>query len=204
MKQNKISVIVFDLGNVLIPFDHTIAAKRFDSISPGLGDIYLSFYKNHYEMHRDFERGDITEDEFTSFFLELMEHRVDSQTFCKISSEIFTVNEDVVKLLPVLSKNYRLMLLSNTNEIHKEYGWKQYDFLKHFEKLFLSHEVRAVKPEPAIYQAVMSYTKESPESHFFIDDVAEYIAGAQTAGWKGTQFTGYGNLSAALKANGII
>jgi FMN phosphatase YigB (HAD superfamily) len=50
-----------------------------------------------------------------------------------IYSKIFTVNEDVALLLPELKKKYKLILLSNTNEIHREYGWKDYSFLKYFD-----------------------------------------------------------------------
>lgn len=204
MNKPNIKVVVFDLGNVLIPFDHTIAASRFNEISPGAGERYLLFYKKHYEKHRDFERGDISENEFIDFCLNYMNLKIEREVFGRIASEIFTVNTNVTELLPHLVKKYRLMLLSNTNSMHREYGWKQYQFLQHFEKLFLSHEVRAVKPEPAIYQAVTDYTKEAPESHFFIDDVAEYIQGARNAGWHGAQFKGYEMLTADLKISGIV
>lgn len=203
MNKPNIKVVVFDLGNVLIPFNHTIAAARFNEISTGAGERYLMFYKEHYEKHRNFERGDISENDFIDFCLDYMNLNIEHETFGRIASEIFTVNTNVTELLPLLAKNYRLMLLSNTNSMHREYGWGHYDFLQHFEKLFLSHEVRAVKPEPAIYQAVIDYTKEAPASHFFIDDVAEYIQGARNAGWHGAQFTVYEQLVSDLKSSGV-
>jgi len=54
---------------------------------------------------------------------------------------------DVVALLPEIKKNYKLYLVSNTNSIHQKYGYQHYEFLKIFDKLFLSHEVGFVKPE---------------------------------------------------------
>ena len=56
----KYSVIVFDLGNVLIPFDYTKPIQYFNNLKPGLGDRFAVLYKNNYHVHREFEKGAIT------------------------------------------------------------------------------------------------------------------------------------------------
>lgn len=202
---NDCKVIVFDLGKVLIPFDYDVIIRRLNGYAPGLGSKFIGFYKEHYtDIHRAYERGDIGDEEFLTPILNALGNKVTAEQFCVLFSEIFTVNDDVVSLLPLLKENYRLVLLSNTSEIHRRYGWGHYGFLRHFEKLFLSHEVRAVKPEPAIYQAVMDYTKAPPHEHFFIDDIAEYVAGAKNMGWDAVQFTGYKDLYKQLKHRNIV
>jgi len=202
--QKKYSVVVFDLGNVLIPFDYSKMIKRFNEVKDGLGDKFAGFYKNNYEIHRSYERGDLSDGEFIEKMLNILEHKIDGETFCKYFSKIFTVNEDVASLLPRIKEKYKLVLLSNTNSIHREYGWKNNDFLKYFDKLILSHEVRAVKPELKIYRAVEAFTKMPPEEHIFIDDVAEYVEGAKKAGWDAVQFLGYQKLAADLKERNIL
>jgi glucose-1-phosphatase len=197
------SVIVFDLGNVLIPFDYSKVIRYINELRPGLGERFMDFYKKNYHIHRKYERGDITDDAFIGIMLNALDNVITEEEFCRSFSEIFTVNEDVAALLPRLRKNYRLILLSNTSEIHRKYGWGHYGFLLNFEKLFLSHEVNAVKPEPKIYKAVTDYTQLPPEEHLFIDDVAEYGEGAKAQGWDAVQFTGYEALTAALRARGI-
>ncbi len=204
MRSNKISVIVFDLGNVLIPFDHGIIVDKLNKISVGLGERFYNKYKNNYHVHRDYERWDISNDQFLSVMMDWTEHRVTEEEFCRIFSEIFVVNEDVAALLPVLKKDYKLVLLSNTNDIHREYGWGGYSFLKWFDKLILSHEVRAVKPEEKIYLAVEKFTGRPSDEHIFIDDVAEYVEGAKKIGWDGIHFTGYQQLVEGLRERGII
>jgi len=203
MGEKTSKVIVFDLGNVLIPFDYSIAVQRLNKIEKNLGNTFLKFLKENYELHRSFERGDLTKETFTSIMCNALENKIDEETFCKIYSEIFTVNENVVSLLPRLKKNYKLALLSNTNEIHKKYGWERYSFLQHFDKLILSHEVNAVKPEEKIYKTVEACTKLLPQEHLFIDDVLEYVNGAKKSGWDGIQFIGYENLVEELKNRGI-
>ena len=200
----KYSAIVFDLGNVLIPFNYSLMTERFNAIKPGLGDKFAAYYKNNYDIHRQFERGDISEQDFIQKMLEVLEYKIDGDTFCKYYSQIFTVNHDVAALLPKLKEKYKLVLLSNTNSIHREYGWKDNEFVKYFDKLILSYEVRAVKPEEKIYRSVEAFTNFPPEEHIFIDDVAEYVEGAQKSGWDAVQFLGYEKLMSDLKEKNII
>ncbi|HKJ81724.1 MAG TPA: HAD family phosphatase [Ignavibacteriaceae bacterium] len=204
INKRKYSVIVFDLGMVLLPFDYNIALERLENIEKGFGVNYLNHYKANYETHRQFERGDISEEEFLKRTMTIFGERLDKETFKRIYSEIFTVNDNVVSLLPELKKKYCLVLLSNTNSIHQEYGWKNYEFLKYFDKLILSHEVCAVKPEERIYRAVENFSGEPPEKHIFIDDIKEYAEAAIKLGWDGIQFTGYENLVNKLKTKDIL
>jgi len=83
-------------------------------------------------------------------------------------------------------------------------GWEKYNFLEHFDKLILSHEVGAIKPEEKIYRAVEEFTNEPSEKHIFIDDIAEYVEGAKKLGWKGIQFKSHEQLTEDLKLYDIV
>lgn len=201
----KYSVIVFDLGNVLIPFDYQIVVNKFNKIKPGLGDKFFKLYQKNYNIHRDFEKGIINTEQFLTIMLEWLEGKVFGKQFCKIYSSVFSINQDVVELLPVLKKKkYKLVLLSNTNPIHKKYGYAHNDFLKFFDRLILSHEVKCLKPEKEIYKAVESFTGKPSKEHFFIDDIKKYVEGAKKCGWDGVQFTNYQNLVEELKKKKIL
>lgn len=200
----KYSVIVFDLGNVLIPFDYTPVIKKFNDVQAGLGNKFQKLYAENYNIHRNFERGDLSEQQFLSIMLDWLENKVTEIEFCKTFSNIFTINEKVVTLLPELKKKYTLVLLSNTNPIHKKYGYQHYEFLNYFNKLILSHEVKAVKPEEKIYKGVELFTQKPPAEHFFIDDIKEYCDGAKRCGWNAVQFVGYEKLVEDLKLNDIL
>ncbi len=203
MKKRKFTTIVFDLGNVLIPFHHNLWIKNFNKIENGLGDKYYKFFNENYDVHRNYESGKLSDKEFIEKSLNWLDNKVNEQLFVEIFSNIFTLNEDVIELLSKLKKNYKLVLLSNTSNIHKVYGWEKYPFIKNFDKLILSHEVKAVKPEKEIYQAVENFTQEKPESHIFIDDILEYVEAAKNLGWDGIQFKGYENLVEEFKKREI-
>jgi putative hydrolase of the HAD superfamily len=200
----KYSVVVFDMGNVLLPFDYNIAIERLDKIEYGIGKKFHDYYLANYNMHRQFEKGEISEEQFTQRLLSAVNNKIDKETFCKIYSEIFSKNDNVISLLPILKKNYKLVLLSNTNSIHKKYGFGHFQFLKIFDKEILSYEVKSVKPEEKIYHAVEDYTKEPPNKHLYIDDIKEYTDAAKKLGWDSIQFKEYDNLVEALKLRGVL
>lgn len=204
MEKRKYSVVVFDLGNVLIPFNYDLIVTRLDEIEPGLGGRFYKFYTDNYHYHRDYEANRLTEEVFLERMLEALEHKVDADTFCKIFSGIFTVNEDVAALLPELKKKYTLVLLSNTNDIHRRYSWQHNKFIENFDKLILSYEIGAVKPEEKIYRAVEAFTGKPASEHIFIDDVLDYANGAKALGWDAINFIGYDNLVEEFNKREII
>jgi len=201
--KSRFSVIVFDLGNVLLPFNYQIMLEKLDKIEKNLGQSFLKFYQDNYNIHRSFEKGELSEDEFINIMLKSLDDKLDRETFCNYYSKIFTENKNVTALLPELKKKYMLVLLSNTNSIHKEYGWKDFDFIKYFDRLILSHEVKAFKPEKQIYKAVEKFTQRPPGEHLFIDDVQEYSDAAKKLGWDSIHFTGYENLIKEFEERGI-
>lgn len=204
MTNSKIKILVFDLGNVLIPFDYNIIINNFNNIEPRLGDKFEKLYAENYHVHESFEKGKMSLDEFSRIMLTWLDNKIDRETFYKIFSNMFTLNKELIALLPVLKKKFPLVLLSNTNYIHQKYGWEKYDFLKHFDKLVLSHEVGFRKPEKGVYEAVENYTGESPEAHLFTDDVLEYVEAAKNLGWEAVQFTSTNNYKKALNERNIL
>lgn len=204
MKFKKYSAIVFDLGNVLIPFEYAPIIDKLNKIESGLGSRFIEFYKSNYHFHRDFERGIISEDDFVNRMLEVVDHKIDTETFKMYYADIFSLNQDVISLLPELKKSNKLFLLSNTNPIHQKYGWQKYEFLIYFDKLILSHEVRSVKPEEKIYRAVEEASGFRSEEHFYIDDIQEYVDAASKLGWDAVQFITYQKLIDDLRLRRII
>jgi len=203
MSERKFSAIVFDLGNVLIPFDYSKAINKLNEVENGLGNRFYDFFKSNYNLHREFESGKISEKEFINKILSIVDHKIDEKTLCKYYADIFSLNEDVISLLPIMKKNYKLFLLSNTDSIHKKYGWEKYDFLKYFDKLILSFEVGAVKPDEKIFREVEKASGLPSGEHFFIDDIQEYVEGAKNVGWDAVQFIDYQKLINDLRERKI-
>ncbi|NWF90452.1 MAG: HAD family phosphatase [Ignavibacteriaceae bacterium] len=204
MPEKKYSVIVFDLGKVLINFDYDIAVNRFNKIEPNLGNDFLAHFKKYYDIHREFERGKISTHDFIQFALKGINNKIDADTFSKIYADIFTAHDDVISLLPTLKKNYMLILLSNTDPLHKQYGWEKYEFLSYFDYKVLSFEAGSVKPEEKIYKQVEVTANVPPQELLYIDDIAEYTDAAKKLGWDAVQFLNYKQLVEELKNRKVL
>ncbi|MCS7052940.1 MAG: HAD family phosphatase [Ignavibacterium sp.] len=198
------SAVVFDLGQVILPFTYDNFINSLNQRKSGLGDEFIKKYNQNYHIHRDFERGKISEQDFIDLMLNWLDNKLTASEFCEGWSNIFSVNEKVVSLLPKLKEKYKLYLLSNTNSIHRKYGYNHYEFLREFDKIFLSYEIGYVKPEIEIYKAVEKYSGLPADRLIFIDDIPDYVNAAKSLGWDGINFTNYENLMEELKIRNII
>ncbi len=204
MIEKKYSAIVFDLGQVIVPFDYKLFVEKVNLIRPGAGERFLKLYNQNYQIHKDFEKGNLSESQFIDQMLGFLDHIIGAEDFCNYWSGIFSVNENIVDILYKLKKNYKLYLLSNTNSIHKKYGFQNFEFLKLFDHLFLSHEIGFIKPEKECYKAVEKVSGFPPGEHIFIDDIPEYVDAAKSLGWDGIQFKGFDDLVINLKKRNIL
>jgi putative hydrolase of the HAD superfamily len=83
-------------------------------------------------------------------------------------------------------KNYRLILLSNTNEIHIDWVKEKVPFFEEFKSCFdafyLSHEINLRKPNSDIFEFVLNKHQLKAEECLFIDDVLENTTAAEKLG----------------------
>jgi 2-haloacid dehalogenase len=79
-----------------------------------------------------------------------------------------------------------------------------YAFLDRFRQIFVSAELRLIKPDPAIYRHVLDEIGTPAESCLFIDDSPRNVAAAQALGLHGHRFAGAPGLSAELARHGLL
>ena len=105
-----IKAIIFDLGNVLVDFDHTIAAKKASKFSDKSPKEIFSIFFNS-ELISLFEEGKVTPVEFFSEIKKLLNLKLDYDKFVSFWNEIFFLtpeNHEVYNLAKALKKNYTL------------------------------------------------------------------------------------------------
>ena len=123
--------------------------------------------------------------------------------FCRIWSSIFSETLVPEDMLERLSARYRLVLLSNTNAIHFDMVRGAYPLLRHFHEMVLSYEVKAMKPDPRIYQEAVARAGCLPEECFYTDDIAAYVEAARRLGMDAVQFESAGQIQRELTVRGI-
>jgi putative hydrolase of the HAD superfamily len=195
--------IVFDFGNVIGLFDHYVALNKLAAhtdMAPR--EMYAAVYES--ELEEEFESGRMSGAQFLRRFRELCRLRCDDAVIVPAFCDVFRPNEAVCALLPALKRRYRLLLGSNTNELHANHFRRQFaDTLSHFDALVLSHEIGDRKPRPGFFRHCQRLAGCEAHECLFIDDLPANVAGAKACGWHGIVYTGIDELRRGMDALGI-
>jgi putative hydrolase of the HAD superfamily len=152
-----------------------------------------------------FETGLVEPRDFVDQMCQTLDMKVDYDQFRAIWSCIFTDVLIPESMLEGLKRRYRLVLVSNTNALHFEMISETYaHLLRHFDDLVLSYEVRAMKPQPEIFQAAVEIAGCSPHECFYTDDIAAYIEAARRMGIDAVQFESRAQLEGEMRDRGIV
>jgi putative hydrolase of the HAD superfamily len=118
--------------------------------------------------------------------------------------DIFTPNPEVCALIPRLKPHHRLVLASNTNELHATFFQRSFaDVLRHFDAIGLSYEAGARKPHREFYEHCRRLADCPPGECLFIDDLAANVDAARALGWYAIRYTSYPELLQQLRAHGV-
>ena len=93
-------------------------------------------------------------------------------------------------LLEQLYQDYRMLIVSNTNELHFKWIVEHYSVVRHFDDCVLSYQVGSMKPHTAIFREAVRRAECRPRECFFTDDKAENISAAAKLGIDAVQFIG--------------
>ena len=101
-------------------------------------------------------------------------------------------------LVNLLSKRYRIALLSNVGRARYIEGLQLLDGIK-TDRVFASCYIKMRKPEAGIYRYALKKMGVKAGEAIFIDNMEENVAGARKVGIRSILFTGYGRLVKDLK-----
>ena len=202
-KISKYPIIVFDLGNTLIRFDHNISAKKVKDISKAPYDsIYQAFFDSPHT--RAFEKGEILSGEFYAGIKESLGLDISYDEFVPIWNNIFWEDDVSCGIARRLKSNgYTLFLLSNVNKLHFEFIERKFNILNIFDDMILSYIVGSMKPERAIFDDVVRRSGGDRTKILYIDDREDLIKEARALGIDSIRFEGGEKLAKELNARGI-
>ena len=198
-----IKTIVFDFGNVIGFFDHYRTLNRIARYTDMMPTaMYAAIYDS--QLEDEFERGRMSQAEFLNRFRQTCRLCCDDETLAAACADIFKPNPEVCTLLPALQARYRLLLGSNTNELHARQFRRQFaEVLRHFDALVFSYEIGVRKPHPEFFEHCQRLAHSTAGECLFIDDLPVNVAGARACGWQGIVYTGPGELRQHLGALGV-
>ncbi|OPY67699.1 MAG: Alpha-D-glucose-1-phosphate phosphatase YihX [Syntrophorhabdaceae bacterium PtaU1.Bin034] len=201
-------LFVFDLGNVILPFDNRQVADKLHARSKishkcEAREIFGHLFDLRTGAINGYEEGLSSSLEFFLNLKNRYQLDMEFEEFKDIWNNIFRENLEVNEIIVYLkAKGFPLFLLSNTNELHFTYIIERYPIVHLMDEWILSFEVGAKKPKKRIYDAIFEKMDVRRDEVFYIDDVEEYVEYAKGTGMKGLVFREPADLWDALKANG--
>jgi glucose-1-phosphatase len=204
-----IKLFVFDLGNVILPFEHRqIAVKLYETserkTATSPDDIFEFLFDRAQGVVNIYETGRISSIEFFSRLKEHYRLVIDFEEFKNIWNPIFHENPLVSDAVLYLeSKGYPVYLLSDTNELHFTYVTETFPIVHTMDEWILSYKVGVKKPEKRIYDVIFEKMDVDRNEVFYIDDIERYVEAAKGFGINGMVFRDAEGLWQMLKENGI-
>ena len=164
-----INTIIFDFGDIFINLDKQATID-------GLQKLGLTQWNQDLDkLNQQFEMGLISPEDFINGFQKQLPNASTEEILTAWNAVLLDFPLYRLEFLQMLSKKYRLFLLSNTDSIHIETfeqktGISFYsDFYQCFEKVYFSFEIGIRKPDIEIYNYVLNKHELSPKRTLFID-----------------------------------
>jgi len=207
---SKIKFIFFDMGKVLLEFNHQRLVDQVSKLS-GMPNTEINQILFHppYDLENRFERGELDEQEFHSAFCEVAKCDVGKEDLMLAVADIFWLNTPIVHLITQLKcLDFPIAVLSNTCSAHWDFVQQRFAVVgKLFDHSVLSYEEQSMKPDVKIYQAAIAMAKElagcESKEIFFTDDKQENVDAARKAGMQSELFVTAQTLGKQLAAGGV-
>ena len=187
----EIKFIYFDMGKVLVNFDHQLGSENVARIT-GIESAVIHEIIFDSGLQSDYESGKIDSNEFAQRFNQAARCQIDETTLLNAVSNIFSLNRAIVPLLTQLrSARFPIGILSNTCEAHWKFILRQSPLIgKLFEpqRCVLSFLVESMKPAPPIYEQAQLIANFPHENIFFCDDLQPNVDGARKASFQSVLF----------------
>jgi glucose-1-phosphatase len=176
--------IVFDLGKVLVDFDYSIAARRIAARSTQPPENLHTFLSSSPSLVQ-FETGLINRREFFEQVRQATGFLGDITEFGEMFADIFTEIQPMIQLHAELRRReFKTYIFSNTNDLAIEHIRRNFQFFQGFDGYILSYEVRAMKPDAPIYEALETLTGRRGAEIVYLDDRPENIQAGAARGWR--------------------
>jgi putative hydrolase of the HAD superfamily len=195
-----IKAFIFDIGNVLLPFDTSTALRRLRQKSDA--DSHASAIE---PVKHAYESGGIGRAEFLMRMRELLEYEGSEAEFVSAWEDIFTENMAMSELVRRLHPRYPLFLLSNTSDMHVDHMFRTYPVFGLFKDAVYSYRVKCFKPERRIYEIAIEQFGVDARETVFIDDLPQNIEAALEVGLRAVHYDyhRHGDLLQTLAAIGV-
>jgi len=185
-----ITTLVFDFGGVLINLDLNQCILNLKKLGIENVEQYLSNFGQK-DFFLQFEKGQIGTEQFRAEIRKLStETLMDAEIDAAWCSFLCDIPSEKLDLLLELKKNYRILMLSNTNPLHievsaaAEFEKAGRNITDYFDKCYLSYKMKMAKPDVEIFQSLLESEQVDAGQCLFLDDGPKNIEQAKKLGFQ--------------------
>jgi putative hydrolase of the HAD superfamily len=204
-----VELLLFDLGNVIVRVSHAamaaaLAARSRDARFQDPHRVLALAFDDRVGLTVGFDEGRLSAEAFHRAVADRLGLSIPFEEFARCWNAGFEENREVTALIRRLHGRYRLMLLSNTNELHYRHLESRLSVLSLMERTFLSFELGLRKPERAIYERVLAESGVAPGRIVYVDDIPAYTRAAADLNIQAVTFESAAKLERALRERGVV
>lgn len=179
---SSIKTIFFDIGGVCLTngWDHISREKSTKHFSLD----YEELEKRHMKVFKQFEKGQITIDEYLNTILFYEKREFTKQDYIDF---MYSQSEPIDSTLQILEKlkarnEYKIASINNESRELNNYRIKKFNLDKYFNCFFSSCYLGTRKPEPEIFKKALNVSHTEQSESLFIDDREENYRTALAVG----------------------
>ena len=186
---NNIDTLVFDLGNVLIPWDPRRLFRELFASDAELDYFLSEVCPGSWNAQQDagYPIAQATAERIAAF----PEYADKISAYYGRWQEMLgdAIEGSVDLLRDAKQAGYRVLALTNWSSETFPYAQKRYAFLKEFEGIVVSGNEKTIKPHAEIYRILCTRHAVAPERAVFMDDSQHNVEGARAIGMHAIHFT---------------
>ena len=187
---NKITTVIFDIGNVLMRFTWKDYVERlFGEETAAV--LTWAIWRRHW--WNELDREVLTPEEVIAGAQSEAPHLASQiRVAVERSGEACDRHDYAIPWIESFkARGYRTLFLSNYSQYLMNKRPDVLDFLPHLEGGVFSYQVQIVKPNPEIYRLLCEKYNLNAEECLFTDDMPDNIAAAKECGFHAVLFEGY-------------
>lgn len=200
---NEIRHIVFDIGRVLLHYDPDLPFGRLIPDPEERRWFFENVCTSAWNIEQD--RGRTWEEAEAELLAVHPAHEENIRNFRRYWHEMVPhAYDDSVSIMErLIERGHDVTLLTNWAADTFIEARARFPFLDKPRGITVSGEIRAIKPDRAIYEHHARSFDLTPSATVFIDDSQKNVDGARAAGWQTLLFTDAPTLESDLRRLGI-
>lgn len=185
---SSLKAVLLDLGNVLAFHDDKVLFARMSAWGGAHPD---DIRRRMLELWEPINRGTLAGDDLRRAVCRAAgsDTPMAADPFFEMWNCHFRIHDEVLPMVEALFDRVKVVLLSNTNDLHWQFVRGKIPQFARFQGFVISSELRVAKPDREIFEIALARAGVAAHEAAFFDDIEVFAKAASALGIHGRVFT---------------